>query len=90
MAGHLNLPDLRKDAQALQVEAMRREIQERSRPPPRQFNRKRPRGEDWFNCSKQPEQGQGSRGDDRETKKQKKPAARTLLDGMDLSNPPEE
>ena len=83
----------RLNAQQLQIEARRRETEERSRPPPsRHYNRKRPRGSgsDWFNCSRQSEPGQGSRGDDRETKKQKKPVARTILDGMDLDNPQEE
>ena len=87
LAGHLNPPDPRKDAHALQEEARRREIQERSRPPQRQFSRKRPRGEDWFNCSKQPKPAQSSRGEHREPKKLK---ARQLFDNMDLSQPPEE
>ena len=93
VASYLNLPDPRLTAQQLQLEAAKkRESEERSRhPPQRQYNRKRSRGSmsEWFECSNQPERGQGSRGDERDSKK-KKPVARSILDGMGLEHPSEE
>ena len=90
LAGHLHLPDPRKDAQELRQNERRREIQERSNPrhPLKLHGHKRPRLEDWFNCSKQPDQAQSSRREDREPKKTV--MARLFDDNVDLSNPPEE
>ena len=91
LSGHLHLPDPRKDAQELKQDERRREIQERSNPrnPPRLHGHKMPRLEDWFNCSKQPDQAQSSRREERAPKKKK--GLTGIFDAnVDLSNPPEE
>ena len=90
IASHLNLPDPRKDAQALREEERRREIRDRSysRPSSRPDPSTRKRSIDWFNCSSRPEQGQGSRREERPSKKRS--LAGVLDAEFDLSNPPNE
>ena len=85
-----NLPDPRKDAQALREEERRREIRDRSysRPSSRPDPHTRKRPIDWFNCSSRPEQGQGSRREERPSKKRS--LAEDFDAHFDLSHPPNE
>ena len=90
MAGHLNLPDPRKDDQTVREEERRREIRNRSysRPSSRPDPQTRKRTIDWFNCSSRPEQGQGSRREERPSKRRS--LAEDFDAHFDMSNPPNE